>query len=83
MASIDLHEWAAAGSEQPVTRAGLRRLWTTFNRKRAERRDIVELSRLESRLLRDMGIEPNDIDDALHRRRLSSLVHPLRRTGRD
>ena len=45
------------------------------------RADLLELSQLDTRLLRDMGIEPADIYDALQGRRVGLLLNPLRRRG--
>lgn len=60
--------------------AVLQRLWAGFRRRRAERRAIISLSRLDERLLRDMGIEPQDVTAALNGRAAPSILfHPMRR----
>ena len=80
MTIIDLFEpTALAEAKRPAVLAGLSRLWAGFARRRAERRAIVELSRLDAHLLRDMGIEPLDVYDALHGRGQSVLFNPMRR----
>lgn len=79
MSSIDLFEPTAVGAERPAILAGLKRLWTSFKRRREERRDMAELARLDARLLRDMGIEPLDVYDAFYGRGQSVLFNPMRR----
>ena len=46
-----------------------------------ERAALLELSQYDSRLLRDMGIEPVDIYDALQGRRVGVLFNPMRKRG--
>jgi uncharacterized protein YjiS (DUF1127 family) len=50
-------------------------------RKRAQRIALRELSQLDARLLRDIGIEPVDVYDALTGRRRSIILNPIRRDG--
>ena len=81
MTTLDLFEPVASGTERPVVLAGLRRLWASFNRRRKDLRALHELSYVEARLLRDMGIEPLDVYDALNGRQgRSILLNPLRRS---
>ncbi len=63
--------------------AKLKRAWVRFQRRRKETATIIELSRLDARLLRDVGIEPMDVYDALHGGRRSILFNPWRRGGLD
>lgn len=83
MTTLDLFEPVAAGTERPVVLSGLRRLWASFNRRREERRALYELSYMDARLLRDMGIEPLDLYDALNGRGRSVLFNPLRRSPKE
>ncbi len=79
MASIDLFEADATGGRRPVILAGLRRLWATHKRRREERRVILVLSQLDEHLLRDIGLEPLDIQDAITGRRSASMLfNPMR-----
>jgi len=81
MTTLDLHapEATAAESRRPLF-AGLGQLWAAYRRRREERRTLIELSQLDAYLLRDMGIEPLDVYDALNGRRRSVLLSPVRRT---
>lgn len=79
MTTLDFFASEPAVAKRPSFFATLRKFWTNMARRRAERRTIVELSRLDAHLLRDMGIEPLDIYDALNGRRRSVLFTPVRR----
>lgn len=80
MASIDLFEADATGGRRPVILAGLRRLWATHKRRREERRVILALSQLDEYLLRDIGLEPLDVYDAINGRRgAAMLFNPMRK----
>jgi uncharacterized protein YjiS (DUF1127 family) len=50
-------------------------------KKRAQRIALRELSQLDARLLRDIGIEPLDVYDALTGRHRSIILNPIRRSG--
>jgi uncharacterized protein YjiS (DUF1127 family) len=58
--------------------AYLKRAWAKFQRRRRETATIIELGRLDARLLRDVGIEPMNVYDALHGRRRTVLFNPAR-----
>ncbi len=82
MTSLELI-YESAG-ESPRARNGLlgrlQRYWEGARRRRRERKLAIELSRLDVRLLRDIGIEPQDVTDALHGRPGPSILfHPMRR----
>jgi uncharacterized protein YjiS (DUF1127 family) len=54
----------------------------TRRKRREERITLGELSRFDERRLRDLGIEPMDMRDALHgKRSASALFEPMRRDG--
>ncbi|MEQ1899629.1 MAG: DUF1127 domain-containing protein [Devosia sp.] len=50
-----------------------------LSRRRQRKRAYEELSRLDAHLLRDMGINPDDVRDAFEGRRSSLLFEPIRR----
>jgi uncharacterized protein YjiS (DUF1127 family) len=57
----------------------LKGAWSSFQRRRREHATVLELSRMDEHLLRDIGLEPMDVYDAVNRRTTSILFHPLRR----
>ncbi len=44
---------------------------------------VAEIGRLNPHMLRDMGIEPQDVIDAIEGRNSSALFEPMRRPDRD
>jgi uncharacterized protein YjiS (DUF1127 family) len=54
-----------------------------WRRRREERMTLEELQRMNPYLLRDMGIEPQDVIDAIEGRDSSALFNPMRRLDRD
>jgi uncharacterized protein YjiS (DUF1127 family) len=78
MTTIDLDESPLAIRQK--TDAGfIRRLLRRWVERHRERTTLIFLSRIEPHLLRDMGIEPGDIFDALDGKRSSVLFHPMRK----
>jgi uncharacterized protein YjiS (DUF1127 family) len=59
--------------------AGILGLLKRMEERRVERATLIELSRMNAYMLRDMGIEPRDIYDALDGRKNSVLLNPIRR----
>jgi len=53
-----------------------------MERRRAERATLIGLARMDAYMLRDMGIEPRDIYDALDGKRTSILFNPIRKDAR-
>ena len=51
---------------------------SNLRRRARSRRTIDDLSMLDDRLLRDIGIEPRDVYDTLNRRRSSVWLAPMR-----
>ena len=47
--------------------------------RRARYRALIALSRYDAYLLRDIGIDPEDVEDALNGRHSSLLLEPIRR----
>lgn len=45
---------------------------------RARRRALIHLSHYDAHMLRDMGLDPGDIEDALGSRSMSLLFYPIR-----
>jgi uncharacterized protein YjiS (DUF1127 family) len=77
--TIDIED----GFTQTVTRPTnpIRRWFAAWRKRRTQRIALDQLSHLDSYLLRDMGIEPQDIRDALAGRDSSLLFNPVRRHG--
>jgi uncharacterized protein YjiS (DUF1127 family) len=77
MTTIDL-----TSTDITATRSSLfapfRKFLAAMKQRRAERRTLIELSRMDARTLRDIGIEPMDVHDAFMGRRLSILFYPQR-----
>lgn len=46
--------------------------------RRARARMLIQLSHYDTHMLRDMGIDPADVTDALNRRSMSLLFYPIR-----
>jgi uncharacterized protein YjiS (DUF1127 family) len=80
MTTIDLND-AVLELEAPRPERGtlIGRLFRSWHKKRMEQRTLSELSRMPVHLLRDMGIEPADVRDALDGRRSSVLYNPIRK----
>lgn len=83
MTTLDLLYERAAETAEPrmnlLARFG--QIWSGFAQRRRARRTVIELSRLDAYLLRDIGIEPMDVYDALHGRKQSILLDPMRRNA--
>ena len=83
MTTLDFSSSDAAPTKRASIFAGLKAMWLRFKQRRKTARAIHELSQLDARLLRDMGIEPLDVYDALNGRNRSLLFNPMRRSERD
>ena len=76
--TIDLDESPLAIRHN--TDAGfIRRLLRRLVQRHRERATLLGLSRMQPHLLRDVGIEPGDIFDALDGKRSSVLFNPMRK----
>lgn len=51
-----------------------------WEERRAERATLIMLARMDSYMLRDIGLEPRDIYDALEGRESSLLFNPIRKS---
>jgi uncharacterized protein YjiS (DUF1127 family) len=56
--------------------AGILRPFRWLARRRAERATLISLAEMDAYMLRDIGIEPHDVYDALEGRNRSLLFHP-------
>lgn len=82
MTTIELNDTALDLSLQKRT-GWLARWFTRWRQRRMERATLAELERMNPHLLRDIGIEPQDVVDALEGRDSSVLLNPMRRRDRD
>jgi len=78
MTTVELNAPSHEVTSSNVDAGFIRRLLRRWRERRAERATLMELSRIEPYLLRDMGIEPSDIFDALDGKRSSLLFIPMR-----
>lgn len=78
MTTMELNETLSAPRSRLA--AAIARALAAWRQRRRFRRQVIELSQLDARLLRDMGIEPADVADALRGRKSSILLNPTRRT---
>jgi uncharacterized protein YjiS (DUF1127 family) len=78
MTTLDLYDNDAATIASAPARQGLgaalKRAWNRFLRRRAERRMVYTLASLDDRLLKDIGVEPQDVAAALAGRRAESIL---------
>lgn len=83
MTTIDFDETLAASQPRGIlARIGeaLNHRIAVMRKRREERLVLDELIRLDERMLRDLGIEPMDVYDALYRKRGTSvLFNPVRK----
>ncbi len=49
-----------------------------YRRHQARRKVLIHLSNYDAHMLRDMGIDPRDVEDALNDRSRSLLLNPIR-----
>lgn len=80
MTTIDLDERPLA-IRHNTDPGFIRRLLRRWVQRKKERDTLFGLSRMQPYLLRDMGIEPGDIFDALDGKRSSVLFNPMRKPG--
>jgi uncharacterized protein YjiS (DUF1127 family) len=79
MTTIDYNELPVALPERQNLLGILREWLGKMKRRRQERLTLLELSYFDNYLLRDIGINPADVRDALDRRNAAILFDPLRR----
>lgn len=79
MTTIELNEPLPEVARSNTDAGFIRRLFRRWRERREERATLLELSRMQAHLLRDMGIEPGDVYDALDGNRSSVLFNPIRK----
>lgn len=82
MTTIDIGR-AASASPEVRSYGLLARILGVFRRmaeRRQERATLIELVRMDPYMLRDIGIEPRDVYDALDGRKSSLLFNPIRKS---
>ncbi|MDB5541912.1 MAG: hypothetical protein JWQ89_3639 [Devosia sp.] len=81
MTTMDINE-AVLGAPHGEAGSLIGKLYRRWRERRYERATLIELSTMSPHLLRDMGIEPGDVRDALEGRRSSVLFNPIRRESK-
>jgi uncharacterized protein YjiS (DUF1127 family) len=79
MNAIELNQPLLEVSRANTDAGYIRRLFRRWRERREERATLLALARMQAHLLRDMGIEPSDIYDALDGNRSSVLFNPVRK----
>ena len=78
MSTYDLMFERAEGGEAPRgLLARFRAAWANLRTRRQRAATVLELSRMDERLLRDIGIDPIDVLDALNGPGRPILLHPI------
>lgn len=78
MTTLDRNETRLEASRN-IDAGFIRRLFRRWGERRRERATLIELSRMQPHFLRDMGIEPGDVHQALDGDRGSLLFDPAQR----
>lgn len=78
MTTFDTSDGLVAPNRKPGVLISLYEGMQRSFRRRARRRALLSLSGYDAHLLRDMGIDPGDVTDALNRRSMSLLFYPIR-----
>lgn len=73
MTIMDYLPSRAPAAKPPSALGSLKAMWLTFKWRREIARTVMELSRLDPHLLRDVGIEPLDAYEAFNARQRSIL----------
>ena len=79
MTTLELNEPLNEISRANTDAGFIRRLFRRWRERRQERATLKMLARMPTHLLRDMGIEPSDIYDALDGNRSSALFNGVRK----
>ena len=78
MTTFDINARFGETASRPVRTNPVARWFAHWRHRRRQRLTLTELHRLNPYLLRDMGIEPQDVIDALEGRDISVLFNPVR-----
>ncbi|MBN9309914.1 DUF1127 domain-containing protein [Devosia sp.] len=78
MTSIDIEDHLTPATARSARPGPFRRWLASWRQRRLQRITLAELGRMDGYLLRDMGIEPQDVIDALEGRNRSLLFNPVR-----
>ncbi|WP_423065852.1 DUF1127 domain-containing protein [Devosia sp. CN2-171] len=79
MTTIEINDRFTETTTRPARSNIFARWFATWRRRRQARITLGQLHRMDAYLLRDMGIEPQDIIDALEGRQSSLLFNPVRK----
>ena len=79
MTTYEMNDATATRERRFNLVAWLRTVVSAWRKNAHRRRAIQDLSALDARLLRDIGIDWEDVDDGILGRRRSILLHPLPR----
>lgn len=80
MTAIDIRDdLSRTTAARPVRTGPIRHWFAGWRRRHAQRVTLAELGRMNPYLLRDMGIEPLDVIDAIEGRNRSLLFNPVRK----
>lgn len=79
MTTIDINDSFARTTTGPARQNIIVRWFNAWRRNRRTRITLSELHHMDAYLLRDMGIEPQDVIDALEGRESSLLFNPVRK----
>lgn len=79
MTTFDINDSRAGTTIRPARTSLIARWFAAWRRRREQRLTLAQLTHLDDHLLRDMGIEPQDVIDALEGRASSALFNPVRK----
>ena len=78
MTTLESDNLLALPNKRPGLFAGLFAAIERNRLARARQRALIHLSHYDTHMLRDMGIDPRDVADALNGRSKSVLFYPIR-----
>lgn len=78
MTTLESDDLLALPSKRPGLFAGLVAVIERNRLARARKRALIHLSQYDAHMLRDIGIDPGDVADALNSHSKSVLFYPIR-----